>query len=174
MSTEYNEFSPEGMPSKAKFSAILSERKKHLAMALASTTLLTANAIGLADKYTKGGPRLRHLLPEPFDLFSHSGNFVLSMYAGATAAYIAARTQESEGVLSSRRHKIAAGAGILVATALNSISEIKWGINLDPIVSSQDVADPIDMGYGIAAGTLAAFTALEVRSGIKEPEAELK
>lgn len=160
---------------KAKMRTLLSMRKKYLAEAGASVVFFASNAVSLADKYTTGGPRLRNLLPEPLDYFNHSGNFVLSMYAGGIATYIAARGMgRLENVPNTKARKLAIGTGILAATALNGISELKLGISFQPLVSPHDVADPIDLAYGVIAGTVASLGAADIYDGLKANASDAK
>ena len=118
-----------------------------------STIIASMLAIGVTEPLSKD-PGAQHLLPEPFDFFSHSSNLSISaVAAGMTAAGVAIGPAESRGWSLRRTRTVAAVSAMALTTALNAISETKLGVTLLPFHSTPD---PIDFAYGMAGGAIGA------------------
>ncbi|OLT04521.1 hypothetical protein BJF90_22045 [Pseudonocardia sp. CNS-004] len=111
-------------------------------------------------------PRLRGLLPEPFDLFSHAGN----LKGGATVAIAAllvrrvvARSRTGSGELSQRQvrsfRRFWVPAVVGITAAVSAMTETSWGLDLVGHRLFPDTTpDPLDLVHSaVFGGVLAAL-----------------
>ncbi len=109
-------------------------------------------------------PHIHEVMPEPFDVTNHAGNFwVGGLVAGAVSvAAAAADSSTSQGFMpeaSMGRFRKRTLPVIFGATALlNCITETRWGVKHLPIAEALDgpVPDPLDTLYSTAWAGLAA------------------
>jgi hypothetical protein len=122
--------------------------------------LFLSDVASFADKKLSKPPKLRQLLPEPFDYFDHAGVFVSSMNAAMFSTCIVAKLSTMAAGLGRERHhrtieNVARGVGIAAVFGQSVLTETRWGASyLGSDIKT--TTDTIDFMYAMGAGVFAA------------------
>lgn len=134
-------------------------QRAKLEINLVASRFIVASTLALASVLLKDEPGFRNSLPEPIDVFDHSGNVNISLQAGVMAGLIAGntysrRTGRKNGEVSTgRTRKAMALAGLVTGVVINGLAETKVGMKQ---IDWENVADPIDAAYGITSAVAGA------------------
>jgi hypothetical protein len=111
-------------------------------------------------------PRLRRLLPEPFDLFSHAGNLkggAIVAVAALVVRQAVARIRTGSSDLSQRQvrsfRRIWVPAVVGITAAVSAMTETRWGVDLvGHRLFPGTTPDPLDLVHSaVFGGVLAAL-----------------
>lgn len=108
-------------------------------------TMISAHTLASSDR--EGEKKFRDVLPEPFDIVDHAGNFVPSMMITATPIMYLRNLTDFES--RPRLAKVAVGVGTIASLAANAVAETKLGGSIVP--ADQGTPQTLDLIYGAGA-----------------------
>ncbi len=111
------------------------------------------------------GANFRDILPEPFDIFDHVSNLVVSITIAYYATILIAKLIHLTGVNRSLGLLIAKSAAFILMITMNVLFETRGGLSL---VGSSTTADTIDLAHGVlgaAIGVGVVYVKQKVDSG---------
>jgi hypothetical protein len=112
-------------------------------------------------------PYLRHLLPEPFNLFDHAGNFGGGALVALAAVYLkrglevrkSGRAYLTRAQLRSFYRRWVPGV-LVVTAAVNAVTETRWGVDTlwvaKALFGAKTTPDVLDLIYSVGAGGVLA------------------
>lgn len=108
-------------------------------------TMIGSHTLAASDR--EGEKKFRDVLPEPFDIADHAGNFVPSMMITATPIMYLRNLTDIDS--RPRLLKAAVGVSAIASLAANAAAETKLGSSIIP--ADQGTPQTLDFVYGAGA-----------------------